>query len=202
MLLSDVEIKEYMDRGAIVITPFNENQLNNVSYDLTLGDNFAFMKDVDNINTVKDNLTDFYTLEKNLPGVWLGAGERILGHTREFAGGRYVSEDKDGDNGIAVTTQLHATSTAARLGITVCMCAGWGDVGYINRWTLEIQNMTRNEIFLPVGAVICQLSFSEVTPPSFVYGSKGNYQSGNDLAKIMAEWKPEDMLPKRLKVWK
>jgi len=39
-------------------------------------------------------------------------------------------------------------------------CAGWGDVGYINRWTMEITNNSRfYAIPLVVGRRIAQIVF-------------------------------------------
>jgi dCTP deaminase len=81
--------------------------------------------------------------------IFLGPGETILGHTNgqshcirtlctrpsssvcgwwlEFLGGRHT-----------VTTMMKARSSLGRNFIEVCKCAGWGDIGYINRWTMEI----------------------------------------------------------------
>jgi hypothetical protein len=33
-----------------------------------------------------------------------------------------------------VTTMMKARSSLGRNFIEICKCAGWGDVGYINRW--------------------------------------------------------------------
>ncbi len=54
--------------------------------------------------------------------IWLAPGETILGHTMEFVGGRHT-----------VTTMMKARSSMGRNFIEVCKCAGWGDIGYINR---------------------------------------------------------------------
>jgi len=61
--------------------------------------------------------------------------ETILAHTKEFIGGRKT-----------VTTMMKARSSLGRNFIEVCKCAGWGDVGYINRWTLEITNNSNYRI--------------------------------------------------------
>lgn len=55
--------------------------------------------------------------------IWITPGETILAHTNEFIGGCK-----------SVTTMMKARSSLGRNFIEVCKCAGWGDVGYINRW--------------------------------------------------------------------
>lgn len=132
----------------------------------------------------------------------IGPRQRYLMHSQEFAGGR-IAEINEGDDVIplrrvtAVTTSLQATSTAGRLGLTVCMCAGWGDVGFVNRWTFEVENRSPYPIVLPVGARIAQLCFHEVAVPEAGsdYEETGQYQRGD------MKWEPQDMLPKRMKVW-
>lgn len=225
-LLSNSQILRHIESGNIVIDPFNEDHLNNVSYDLTLSGHAAYYrskKEIDGFpepiqisNKIKElqGRDDVSVEDLQALGYWtpfaenpalryklgdftkvgylaLGSGQRILGTSQEFAGGRKC-----------VTTSLQATSTAGRLGITVCMCAGWGDVGYINRWVFEIQNVSPYEIVLPVGARIAQLCFHEVAMPTTgtSYEHRGSYQSSSDIEELKKNWKPEDMLPKRMKV--
>ena len=81
--------------------------------------------------------------------IWIKPGETILAHTNEFIGGRG-----------SVTTMMKARSSLGRNFIEVCKCAGWGDVGFINRWTMEITNNSRfYSIPLVVGRRIAQIVF-------------------------------------------
>lgn len=114
-------------------------------------------------------------------------GETILAHTIEFIGGRRC-----------VTTEMRARSTMGRVGITVCKCAGWGDVGFLNRWTMEITNVLENHaIPLPVGLRIAQIAFYQVDPLEESYaGEGGNYQHTDDVEELMRSWTPEMMLPR------
>ena len=97
---------------------------------------------------------------------------------------------------------------AGRHGITVCECAGWGDVGFVNIWTYEITNKLSDSIWLPVGAIIAQVAFSEVEVPTSEYAAKGGHTyvlDTLDPEEIRRKWTPENMLPKALKVrgkWK
>jgi deoxycytidine triphosphate deaminase len=86
-------------------------------------------------------------------------GETILAHTNEFIGGRET-----------VTTMMKARSSMGRNFIEVCKCAGWGDIGYVNRWTMEITNNSRfYSIPLVVGRRIAQIVFFDSEGRSFNY---------------------------------
>ena len=226
-LLTNSGIRKHLKDGGIVIEPFIEKQLNNTSYDLSLGSFAAFFRSDDEIEDLpneKERINAISYLRNNPEesspallkqmGFWvpcsddpvarykivdfsqagflaLGSGQRVLMHSQEFAGGRRC-----------VTTHLQATSTAGRLGITVCQCAGWGDVGYINRWTMEVTNHSPYPVVLPVGARLAQLCFHEVAMPDLgtSYEKQGSYQNTADLDQLRAEWSPANMIPKKMKV--
>eukprot|EP01133_Synstelium_polycarpum_P006274 gene6274-7279_t len=122
--------------------------------------------------------------------IWIKPGETILGHTNEFIGGNTT-----------VTTMMKARSSLGRNFIEVCKCAGWGDVGYQSRWTMEITNNSRNySIPLVVGRRIAQIIFFDtegIVGPS--YESSGKYQLSNDINVLKQKWNPTDMLPKMYK---
>ena len=117
----------------------------------------------------------------------LRPGETVLAHTQEFIGGK--------DH---ITTMMKARSSLGRNFIEVCKCAGWGDVGYINRWTMEITNNSKNYIIpLVVGRRIAQIIFFETGPiQAKDYASGGKYASSTDVKKLQKEWRPDMMLPK------
>ena len=119
--------------------------------------------------------------------ILLRPGETILAHTQEFIGGRDT-----------VTTMMKARSSLGRTFIEVCKCAGWGDVGYVNRWAMEITNNSNNYIVpLVVGRRIAQIVFFETGPIlSGDYAKKGKYQSETDMRKLKKLWKPEMILPR------
>ena len=82
--------------------------------------------------------------------------------------------------------------------IEVCKCAGWGDVGYVNRWTMEITNNSRRySIPLVVGRRIAQIIFfhtGEKVTSSYAKG--GKYQETDDLDTLIRNWTPDLMLPR------
>jgi dCTP deaminase len=117
----------------------------------------------------------------------LEPGETILAHTSEFIGGKNH-----------ITTMMKARSSMGRNFIEVCKCAGWGDVGYVNRWTMEITNNSRHyAIPLIVGRRIAQIVFFETGHIiNNDYSSSGKYQTHQDMKKMKKEWNPSSMLPK------
>ncbi len=199
--------------GNVVIDPYKSANLKTVSYDVTLGPwyfssrptNPSLIYNPWNEKSVRDYWGKPLKAEKakdvfdgNMPKslkpndlvIVLRPGELILAHTQEFIGGRNI-----------VTTMMKARSSMGRSGITVCKCAGWGDVGYINRWTMEIQNELPVPNLLIVGERIAQIAFFEVGPlENGDYAlENGKYQTESDIRKLKKIWKPEDMLPK---LWK
>ena len=215
MALSNRRILEEMKKGDIVIAPFNEDQLATSSYDVTLGEYF-FREQPPNYNHSLYNIWD----QAHVEHVWgakkveravtakeafskysfewngihptdkvivLRPGETILAHTNEFIGGK--------DH---ITTMMKARSSTGRNFIEVCKCAGWGDVGYVNRWTMEITNNSKNYIIpLVVGRRIAQIVFFETGPILGAdYAASGKYASSTKISELKKAWKPEMMLPR------
>jgi len=184
MLLSDKRIVEERTAGNIVIDPFDLRQLGTNSYDCRLG-HWYFQP------TKYSEVIDF-TNEDQALAFW-GEPRRadteiivkpqttILAHTQEIVGAR---------NGI--TTTMHARSSVGRSSLSVCKCAGVGDVGYISRWTMEISNHSTCSIAIPVGLRICQIKFDFVGETLREY--RGKY--GQE-----ADWTPYDMLPRLYRDW-
>ncbi len=216
-LLVDWEILEKKSEGKIIISPFDKKQLNTVSYDVTLGENYFRARYVNESSVMPrhfmllnphsaESISERWSspkiaeqasrvlnpLEMSRHGVnatdkiiFLAPNELILAHTREFIGG--VSD---------VTTSMHARSTVGRCGFSVCMCAGFGDVGYYNRWTMEIHNNAEYWIVLTVGDRIAQIHFESVSKPTGLYSKGGHYQNTADLRQLKKNWKPEHMIPR------
>lgn len=214
MALSDTKILQAMKDGSVVIEPFNRKNLATSSYDVTLGEwffpeqtpqhfeNFYNIYDKAHVERVwgtkpvrakkaKDVLKkydfDFKGIAPDDQIILLAPGETVLGHTNEFIGGREH-----------ITTMMKARSSLGRSFIEVCKCAGWGDVGYVNRWTMEItNNSTHYYIPLVVGRRIAQIIFFETGPILDAnYAKSGKYQSGDSVAKLKKDWRPEHMLPR------
>ncbi len=217
MLLSNTAIRRHLRLGNIVIEPFREENLGTASYDVTLGPwffrerrpsegigvyNYYDKEHVDRVWGSEPQCAapaSLYAEERGLElrgidpedlVIWLDPGETVLCHTEEFIGGR----------GGVVTAMMKARSSLGRNFIEVCKCAGWGDVGYVSRWTMEATNNSRfYAVPLVVGRRIAQMVFFEVETIENVesdYTKSGKYQSLTDVAELKRTWKPEMMLPK------
>ncbi len=214
MALSDKTILEQMENGDIIINPFKQKNLATSSYDVSLGEwyfreqkskglfgiyNIYNKSHTDKVWGTKplqaERASDILKLlPADLEGIncddqviILEPGETVLAHTQEFIGGRNH-----------ITTMMKARSSLGRNFIEVCKCAGWGDVGYTNRWTMEITNNSRHySIPLVVGRRIAQIIFFETGPIlESDYTKAGKYQNGDPIEEIKKTWSPENMLPK------
>lgn len=229
-VLSKPEILKHLKFGNIQISPFNLENIANSSYDVRLGKYFfrqnpikhsqilnpfyeksvrRMYSDVEEaveVSEIKSKLNPFHGLKPKDKVILIAPNETILAHTIEFIGGKNGTKDLPTESAKlrlpAVTTEMRARSSIGRIGISVCKCAGWGDIGYVNRWTMEITNFSNVIIPLPVGLRIAQIIFHETVkvPEIDKYAEKGGkYQTSNDLKVLKKNWKPEDMLPKLYK---
>lgn len=215
---SNRQIKEAIKTGHIVFHPYIEEHIAGSSVDVTLGHwyfrternrNGGFYNPFDEADVRSyfdgphpamphSSWADangrklFSGIPADHPIIVLAPGERILAHTHEFIGIKAPG-----------TSTMQARSTWGRNGVAVCLDAGWGDPGYINRWTMEIYNMNQHHsVALPVGERIAQIVFYHTGPVDGQYKKlSGKYQTGeeHDLKQLMRDWRPEHMLPRGFK---
>lgn len=215
---SNTQIKSAIASGHIVFHPYSADHINGSSVDVTLGHWFYRTErssengiynplDEDDVHRYfdgphhasphnlwceKNGRKLFTGIPADHPIIVLKPGERILGHTHEFIGIKAPG-----------TSTMQARSTWGRNGVAVCLDAGWGDPGYINRWTLEIYNMNQHEaVVLPVGERIAQLVFYHTGDVESEYSKlSGKYQqqAESDLVEMIKNWKPQQMLPRAYK---
>ena len=220
MLLSRDQIVKHMQGGTIVIDPFCERQLKTTSYDVTLGEYYwresapggrATIHNLYDEGSTKTVWTGPFQAEpvpalaeklgekfKNISPkekvILLGPGETVLAHTQEFIGGKDICVAK-----------MYARSSMGRNFIEVCKDAGWGDVGYFNRWTMEMTNNSKHyTIPMVVGRRIAQMVFYAVAPVEKTIdyvGEGGKYQRSQDLRELKESWNPYMMLPKMHLDW-
>lgn len=207
-VLSDKQIIERLG-GTIIIEPFNPANVNTSSVDVTLGPWYYAeqLKDDQDPDNRLYNIWDYADVKRvwgeprrarrpNYPIVGVRPDDdiillppkhTILAHTIEFIGGRQN-----------VTTMMKARSSFGRNFIEVCKCAGYGDVGYTNRWTMEITNNSQHYyIPLVVGRRIAQIVFLQTGEIRAAdYTATGKYQPEMSMTELMAGWRPEMMLPR------
>jgi dCTP deaminase len=202
MPLTDIEILDRRNAGDLVIEPFDPKNLGTDTYDVCLGP-FYYREtgnrqpyDIFDPEAVARTWGKVQFPRKYRPAghdgpkcdvIWIEPGETILAHTIEFIGAR-----------VGYTTKMFSRSSVGRSLLGVCKCAGRGDIGYFNRWTMEITSFARfHPIPLRVGMRIAQIEFIPVGRSGRVYGrTHGKYQQSADLEKVMCSWRPEMMLPR------
>jgi deoxycytidine triphosphate deaminase len=195
---SDQEILWALEADHIVIDPLNRDFIKGSSVDVTLAADFYLTDkiggqahynprdpaDVKRYFVHKQAITHrewsdghkgthFENIGDDDLIIVLGPHERILASTQEFIGIHAPG-----------TSEMRARSTTGRNGKVVCKDAGWGDPGYINRWTMEVQNDNGEATPLVVGERIAQIVFHHTGPVLRSYGDGGKYQSGSNIEAI------------------
>lgn len=146
ILLKD-EIHEFFKAKQIVIEPFNFDQLGPNSYDVKLGNTLKVYTEFP-LDPKKENKTENIIIPKE--GLVLQPGKLYLGHTIEKIGSKYFIPMYEG------------RSSMARLGIESHLSAGFGDIGFINQWTLEI--VVVHPIIVYPEMKIGQIYFHKINP--------------------------------------
>jgi len=150
MILSQKEVLNQIKKGKIKIEPFDISSLGSCSYDLTLGEEFAFST---NKKIVLDSQTNFkdYFKPKIMKEVKLNPNDFILAITKEkitlannFAG------------------FLSGRSRFARLGLQVHSSSNFVHPCVSNNQVFEIKNNGKNTLILKPGLKIGQIIFFEV----------------------------------------
>ncbi|MAG16258.1 dCTP deaminase [Candidatus Woesearchaeota archaeon] len=177
MILSDKSIKEEIEKGNIVIEPYNVECVQPSSIDVHLSGKFLVFNKaqhaVIDVKEQQDNLMQ--SVEVKDDSFILHPGEFVLGSTME---------NVKMPNHIA--GRIEGKSSLGRLGLLIHSTAGYIDPGFKGNLTLELSNVSPLPIKLFPNMKIGQISFmhmsSEVENP---YGSeklKSKYQ-GNEGPK-------------------
>lgn len=165
MILSDKGIKAAIKSGAIILDPFNEEDLQPASYDLHLDKN-VLVFDRNNLSCIDPkNKVDNMMKPIEIPesGFIIHPGEFILSNLVEITG---VDNQHVG--------RLEGKSSLARLGLIIHTTSGFLDPGNSLRMTLEIANLSPLPIKLYAGMKIAQMAFEKLDQPcEKPYGSDG-----------------------------
>ena len=187
-LLTGPEIARQVGLGGVTIDPFDPARLGPNSYDLTLapellvyGKNYprhlahevsaACRQDPGKMIRYAgavplDMAAEEPTVALTIPptGLVLWPGVLYLGATAERAG----ADD--------FVPRIDGRSSAGRLGLSVHITAGLGDVGFKDRWTLEITVVVPLRVY--AGARICQVTFETVAGEPRPYRGQYAGQTG------------------------
>ncbi|MCF0230989.1 MAG: dCTP deaminase [Enterococcus sp.] len=167
MILSGLEIEKEIANGNIVIEPFNRDFLNPNSYNLRLH-NELLVYDEPILDMKRPNA--FHTIEIPESGYLLEPGRVYLGRTLEF------TETK------THVPMLEGRSSVGRLGLSIHITAGFGDVGFRGFWTLELHCIER--IYIYPYVEICQIYYHTIEG-AFVSYQSGKYQGNSGVQPSM-----------------
>lgn len=177
-MLTGKEIIDRVNSGDIYIDGFDKTKVNPNSYNLTLSDKlkvYTLRKYMDGtiipLDMAKDNPTEDIYINSN--GIVLEPGILYLGSTNEYTACKNLIPCIDG------------RSSIARLGICVHVTAGFGDIGFRGKWTLEITVVHPVRIY--ANCEICQIYYEEPTGNTSIQYN-GKYQNQKDtMASKMFE---------------
>jgi dCTP deaminase len=141
MILSDQRILEEIEKGTIVIEPYNREYLGTNSYDVHLSKYLAVYED-ETLDAKKHNTIREIIIPEE--GFVLQPDMLYLGVTEEYTETH------------AHVPFLEGKSSTGRLGIDIHATAGKGDVGFCNTWTLEISVVHPVRVYagMPIGQLI------------------------------------------------
>ena len=176
MLLSDRDILAEIDKGRVVLDPWDPDMVQPSSVDVRLDRYFRLFDNhkypyIDPAEEQPD-LTRLVEVDKGEPFV-LHPGEFVLGSTLEVV---TVPDD--------LAARLEGKSSLGRLGLLTHSTAGWIDPGFSGHVTLELSNVATLPIKLWPGMKIGQLCIFRLSSPaehpygSAVYGSRYQGQRG------------------------
>ncbi|HZQ52983.1 MAG TPA: dCTP deaminase [Bryobacteraceae bacterium] len=187
MVLSDVDIRRYMESGKIRISPpLPPEQFGSCSIDLRLGQEFSIFEhsryayiDVRNRSAIQDLMRTIH----------VNPGEPFILQPREFA--LAITEEVlelDDD----VLGRLEGRSSLGRIGIIVHGTAGLFDPGWRGKATLELSNLGIMPVALYPGMRICSFTFEQLSSKVSVpyYKKAGNKYAGQTqplASKLTAE---------------
>ena len=172
MILNGDEIRGAILNGSIKIDPFDEKKVGTNSYDVTLLPTLKYYR-----SGYLDPRTNNLVVEMAIPetGLLLEKGTFWLGSTFEYNSN--IAND--------LVPMLEGRSSVARLGLTIHVTAGFGDVGFCGRWTLELIPAVSIVVYpyMPIG----QLYWIRTSPTHLRYHGKYQNQTEVQESKLYTE---------------
>src|SRR3954453_8070076 len=175
MVLSDLDIRRYLESGKIRVTPeLPPEQFGSCSVDFRLGREFNVFE---HSRFPYIDLSSHAALEGLMRPVIVEAGEPFILQPREFVLA-ITEETLELDNdGLG---RLEGRSSLGRIGIIVHGTAGLFDPGWSGKATLELSNLGIMPVALYPGMRICSFTFEQLSSPVSIpyYKKAGNKYAG------------------------
>lgn len=166
MILSDHDLRRMIyDELHLGVDPLTDVQIQPASIDLRLGGNVVRFKPSFGAVLANEGMKLEEVETEQVPDgsyIRVRPGEFILGHTMETV--RFPSD---------LCGRVEGRSSIGRLGLTMHVTAGFIDPGFHGQITLEIANLSRRTVCVPVGHRVCQLVVHTMSSPCLrPYGGK------------------------------
>lgn len=177
--LTGAEIVRQMIMGNIEIEDFDMTRLNPNSYNLILDNVFKTYRPIYQSNNKNDHNMYLDMLKEN-------PFEEFIIPDTGFAlmpGKVYIATTKERTFTSKFQPVIDGRSSVGRLGISVHQTAGFGDIGFDGKWTLEITAI--QPIIIYPNVPICQISF--VVPAgdtSLQYNGRYQHQTEAQTSKF------------------
>ena len=188
-ILSDVDIKKYLDEKKIIIDPLiDEKQIQPSSVDLRIGNEFKGFKIITKPYIDPYDKTD---LESYMEEITIDKNKPFIIHPGEFTLATTYETVKLPDD---IVARVEGRSSIGRLGITMHVTAGYIDPGFEGKITLEISNIGKMPVALYPQQRVCQIVFETMTTPAAKpYGHKSRDskymgQNGPQVSKIKQDY--------------
>ena len=165
MILTGKEIAEQKKKGNIIISPWDDKNINPNSYNLHLHDELVIYNR-DLLDMKWDN--PYTTIKIPETGYILKPGQLYLARTEEYT-------ETTGN----LVPMLEGRSSIGRLGLFVHVTAGFGDTGFRGYWTLEMHCVKPIRIYPHIG--ICQIYYHTTKGEITEYGASGKYQMNHGI---------------------
>ena len=173
-MLSGLQIKKEIEQGNIYIENFKELTLNPNSVNLTLNDKLYVYTEMP-LDIKLDNPTKEIVIPSS--GYLLEPNILYIASVNEYVSTRPT---------INLTSQIDGRSSIGRLGIKTHITAGFGDVGFSGKYTLEIE-VTHPTIVYP-NIDIAQVYFTRVEGELTSYNGKYQNQNGAICSKMYEDF--------------
>ena len=177
--LTGAEIVRQMIMGNIEIDGFDMKNLNPNSYNLTLGNSIKTYRPVYQSKNKNDHSMYLDILKDN-------PYEEITITEEGFAlvpGKVYIATTNERTFSSKFQPKIDGRSSVGRLGIMVHLTAGYGDIGFDGKWTLELAVI--QPIIIYPNIPICQVSFMvPAGDTSIQYNGRYQHQTDAETSKF------------------
>ena len=180
-ILSDKELRKYLNEGKIVIDPLiDEKQIQPSSIEMRIGDEIKVFKVIRKPYLDPKDQDD---IASYMESMIIEEGEAFIIHPNEFALATTYEYVKVPDDLVA---RVEGRSSMGRLGVTMHVTAGFIDPGFEGKITLEISNIGAMPVALYPGQRVCQIVFETMTSPA-----EKPYGHPDRNSKYMGQKRPE-----------